>query len=244
MGPGPITFRARILHSGMLTFTQFMWFSGCLIEAAILARSIQCKSFGKYSLFYAYIISLFGLSFFIRAASIARAPVVIRLYLPVVLITCVLGCGVMVEIIRHVFAEHASLERFARRAAVMVFGMIFLELAILAALRLHWSAADYAAHVTMDLQLAQGAGLTAILFLMGLYGIEVGRNMRGIILGFGICLGASLILVPLRQLLGMRFYPTWRITQMSAFLAALCIWAVALWTYEPEAGAMNGPTAE
>jgi hypothetical protein len=244
MGPNAATFRARILFSGMLTFRQFVWFSGCLIEVAILARSIQCKSFGKYSLFYAYIISLFGVSFFVRVAGIAGASYLIRLFLPLEFITCVLCCGVTLEIIRHVFAEHASLERSARRAAVVVFGMIFLELAILAALRPHWSAADYVAHVAMDLQLAQAAGLTAILFLIGRYGIEVGRNMRGIILGFGVYLGASLILVPLRQLLGMQFYPAWRITQMSAFLAALCIWAVALWTYEPETGEMNGPTAE
>ena len=224
----------------MLTFRQFVWFSGCLIEVAILARSIQCKSFGKYSLFYAYIMGLFGVSLFFR---VAGTSVLIRFYLAQ-FITCVLGCGVTLEIIRHVFAEHASLERSARRAAVVVFGMIFLELAILAALRPHWSAADYVAHVAMDLQLAQAAGLTAILFLIGRYGIEVGRNMRGIILGFGVYLGASLILVPLRQLLGMQFYPAWKITQMSAFLAALCIWAVALWTYEPETGEMNGPTAE
>jgi hypothetical protein len=241
MGPNPVTFRARILHSGMLTFGQFVWFSGCLIEVAILARSIQCKSFGKYSLFYAYIIGLLGVSFFLRATSIARAPGFSRFYWPLELITCVLGCGVTLEIIRHVFAEHTSLERFARKAAVVVFGMIFLELAIFAALLLHWSAANYVAHVATDLQLAQAAGLTAILLVIGLYGIEVGRNMRGIILGIGVYLGASLILWPLRQFLGMQFHPAWRITQMSAFLAALCIWAVALWTYEPEATAMNGP---
>src|ERR1700677_211295 len=92
MGPGPITFRARILYSGMLTFRQFVWFSGCLIEVAILARSIQCKSFGKYSLFYAYIMGLFGVSLFLRAASIARAPGLSRFYLPLEFITCVLGC--------------------------------------------------------------------------------------------------------------------------------------------------------
>jgi hypothetical protein len=239
MVPDAITFRARILHIGMLTFRQFVWFSGSLIEVAILARSIQCKSFAKYSLFYAYIMCLFGVSFVVRVAGIARASDLIRFYLPLEFITCVLGCGVMLEIIRHVFAEHASLERFARRAAVVVFGMIFLELAILAALLLHWSAANYVAHVAMDLLLAQGAGLTAILFLIGFYGIEVGRNMRGIIVGFGVYLGVSLILWPLTAFFGMQVYAAWRIVQVSPYLAPLCIWAVALCTYEPEAGASS-----
>jgi len=34
----------------------------------------------------------------------------------------------------------------------------------------------------------------------------------------------------------MQVYAVWRIMQVSAYLAPLCIWAVALWTYEPEAG--------
>jgi hypothetical protein len=148
----------------MLTFTQFVWFGSSLIEGVILVRSIQCKSFAKYSLFYAYIVSLLCMSLFLRAAYIAMPSLIFRLYWPLESIASALGCGVTLEIIRHVFAGHISLKRFARRAALMVFGMIFLELAILAVLLLRWNPTVYQAHLGTDLRQAQAVGLIAIIY--------------------------------------------------------------------------------
>lgn len=219
----------------MGTFTQFAWFGGSLIEVVILVRSIQCKSFAKYSLFYAYIVFLLCMSLFFRAAYIAMPSLIFRVYLPLQAITSALGCGVILEIIRHVFAGHVSLKRFARRAAVMVFGMIYLEVAILAVLLLHRNPTVHQTRLEMDLRVAQAVGLMAIIYLTGHYGIELGRNMRGMILGFGVYVGVSLISLPLRVFLDVQFNSTWRIIQTSAYLAALLIWAVALWTYEPDA---------
>jgi hypothetical protein len=221
----------------MLSFPQFVWFCSSLIEGMILVRSIERKSFAKYSLFYAYIFFLLGMSLFLRIASTSIPSLFVRFYLPLEFVNSALGCGVIFEIIRHAFAGHENLKRLARRAAALVFGMIFLELGVLSLLLLRWNPAKYQIHLGRDLLLAQAAGLIAIILLTGYYGIEVGRNMRGIILGFGVYLGAILICPPLRVFFDGQFSLAWRIVQISAYLAALSIWAVALWNYEADAGA-------
>jgi hypothetical protein len=72
-----------------------------------------------------------------------------------------------------------------------------------------------------------------ILFLAGYYGIEMGKNIKGMILGLGVYVGASILSLSLSLLIGMRFHTAWSIIQSSSYLAALSIWAVALWAYNP-----------
>ena len=197
------------------------------MEGVILVRSIQCKSLAKYSLFYAYIVSLLAKSLSFLVAYMATPTLFLRLYWPLASISSVLGCGVILEIIRHMFVGQVSLGRLARRGAAIVFGMIFLEVSILAIL-LRWNPALYQAHLETDLSLAQAVGLMSIIALTGHYSIEVGKNIKGVIVGFGVYLGASLISMPLRVFFGGQFSPAWRVIQISAYLTALVIWAVSL----------------
>jgi hypothetical protein len=110
----------------MKTLSQVIWLAGILVEFVILARAIQCKMFGKYSIFYSYVASVLGVSVFLYAAP---QPLYNALYWPVDFVTMVLGCGVIVEISRHVFAQHISLDRFARWTAITIFGAMFLVFA-------------------------------------------------------------------------------------------------------------------
>src|SRR5580704_13562768 len=113
----------------MRILTQSLWLSGLLMETMILVRSFLGKSFTKYSLFYVYMASVLTTSTGLYIASIAAPSIYPRLYWPVLFITLSLGYGVIIEISRHVFAQHVSLERFARWIAVTTYGVIFLLVA-------------------------------------------------------------------------------------------------------------------
>jgi hypothetical protein len=84
------------------------------------------------------------------------------------------------------------------------------------------------------LRVAQALVLMTIIFLTGYYRIELGKNIRGMILGFGVYVGASVLSLTTRLFIGSRFDTAWQIIQSSSYFAALAIWAFALWTYEPE----------
>src|SRR6202050_3031202 len=214
----------------MKTLSQVIWLAGILVEFVILARAIQCKMFGKYSIFYSYVASVLGVSVFLYAAP---QPLYNALYWPLDFVTMVLGCGVIVEISRHVFAQHISLERFVRWTAITVFGAMFVVFAIHAFLLPHWKPAANPADLERDLRVVQALALMTMVFLTGYYGIEIGKNMKGMILGFGVYVGTSIVTLTLRLFIGIRFSPIWKITEPSSYVAALIIWAVALWSYAP-----------
>jgi hypothetical protein len=217
----------------MRILTQLVWFSGILMETTILVRSFLGKSFTKYSVFYLYITSVLATSTALYIAAIAAPPIYPRLYWPVLFITLSLGYGAIVEISRHVFGRHVSLERFARWIAVTAYGAIFLLVAAHAFLLPRWSLAANTADLERYLRMAEAVVLMAIVCLAAYYNIEMGKNLKGMVLGFGVYIGVSVLILALRLFVGIQFSPTWKIVQSSSYLAALLIWAVALWSYDP-----------
>jgi|ERR1700728_4914502 len=218
----------------MTIFTQFVWLGGLLLEGIILVRAIYGKFLAKYSLFYLYIGSVFLGSIFLYVINIVMPLKKIPLYWSVNFITLSLGCGVIFEISRHVFGHRVTLDRVARWSMAIAFGSIFLLVAIHAFLLPRWNPITNSADLERDLRIAQAIVLMTILFLTGYYAIEIGKNIRGMILGLGVYVGASILSLTVRLLIGPRFSTTWQIIQSSAYLAALSIWAIALWSYEPE----------
>jgi hypothetical protein len=210
-------------------FAQFVWLSGIFVLGVILVRSVPGKSLARYPLFYAYVASvLFTSAFFY-----VKPSLYVRFYWTMQFVTLSLGCGVIFEISRFVFAEHVSLDRVVRWIMGTTFGMIFFLVAIHAFLLPHWNLSKNTADLERDLRLAQAVALLTIVFLTQYYGIEIGKNMKGMILGFGVYVGASIISLTLQLFVGDRFMPAWIIIQPSSYLAALLIWTVALWSYEP-----------
>jgi hypothetical protein len=223
----------------MQTLAQIVGYAGLLLELVIVVRSIQCKSFGKYPVFYAYIASVLCADLFLLIAYAIATPSA-WLYWGVEIATVALGCGVIPEISRYVFARQISLDHFVRWTAVVTFGTVFFVFAIHAYFLPDWKPAANPAELERQLRVAQALALMSIVFLTGYYGVEIGKNMKGMILGFGVYVGATLISLALRGLIGIRFSSTWRIMQPSSYIAALLIWTFALWTYEPDKLATPG----
>jgi hypothetical protein len=217
----------------MEIFVQVVWLSGLLLQGVILVRSVQGKSLARYPLFYVYIASVLAASGFLYVISIVRPSLNVPLYWNMQFVTLSLGCGVIFEISRNVFADHASLDRVVRWIMGITFGLIFFLVAIHAFFLPHWNLAKDTADLERDLRLAQAVALLAIVFLTQYYGIEIGKNMKGMILGFGVYVGASIISLTLQVFVGVGFTPIWTIIQPSSYVAALFIWAVALWSYAP-----------
>jgi hypothetical protein len=227
----------------MEILSQVVEYSGLLMEAVILVRAIQRKTFAKYSIFYTYLLTVLVTSVFLKIAShTATPPVYALLYWRVQLVTLALGCGVIVEISRHVFTRHVSLDRFARWVAIIAFGAIFLAFAIHVAFLPHWKPVANPAELERDLRIAQAIALLSIVFLTGYYSIEIGKNMKGLILGFGVYVGASIISLTLRLFIGIQFSPVWKVIGPFSYTAALLIWTVALWSYEPAPASPPEPT--
>jgi hypothetical protein len=215
----------------MKNLGQIVGYAGLLLESTIVVRSIQCKSFAKYPVFYTYIVSVLCADLFLRVAYAIATPSA-WLFWRIEIVTVALGCGVLLEISRHVFARHISLDHLVRWVAAITFGTIFLVFAVHALFLPDWKPAANPAELERQLRVAQALALLSVVLLSEYYGVAIGKNMRGLILGFGVYVAATLIALALRQLIGIGFSPAWRVIQPSSYLVALLIWTVALWTYE------------
>jgi len=226
----------------MWILSQVVAYLALLIEVVILVRAIQSKNFAKYSMFYAYLLTVLVTSVFLQIAKpTLSGPVYAVLYWRLELVTVALGCGVIVEISGRVFARHLSLDRFVKWVAIITFGAIFLVFAIHVAFLPHWKPVANPAELELDLRIAQAIALLSIVSLTGYYGFEIGKNMKGLILGFGVYVGASIISLTLRLFIGIQFSPVWKIIVPLSYVAALLLWTVALWSYEPARAPASPP---
>ncbi|MGA8766584.1 MAG: hypothetical protein WB559_06170 [Candidatus Acidiferrales bacterium] len=82
-----------------------------------------------------------------------------------------------------------------------------------------------------DFLTAQAILLFGLLQVITYYGISMGRNLKGMILGYGQALGVTLIGLALRAYIGPHFQSTWSLIQQLSYTASLAIWLVGLWSY-------------
>jgi len=209
-----------------------LWPAGLLLEFVLLARSVQTKTFIKYIYFYAYISCVFIVSAGLYIWH-SRLEFYEAWYWPTQFATLAMGCGVVLEIVRQALAAYPGAERFARVASWVVFAATFCYVEWHVARRTVWSTSNATIELERDLRVVEALVLATVLAIVFYYRIELGKNVTGMIVGFGAYVGVSLTTLELRSFVGPRFDAVWPILQTTAYFFALIVWTVALWTYSP-----------
>ena len=83
-----------------------------------------------------------------------------------------------------------------------------------------------------DIRFVQIAAIVILLGIVLAYRIAIGRNLKGIIFGYGFYLGAVVTNLTFLGAFGERVQAAASRIQASSYLATLAIWTVALWSYE------------
>src|SRR5277367_3331442 len=102
-----------------------IWWGGILLEFIVLYRGFRAKIVSKYLFFYAYIASLLLADtslYFIYSMNRTSYE---KWNWATGFLNLVLGCGILLEIFKHVLAPYAGAERFARITGMATFGAIF-----------------------------------------------------------------------------------------------------------------------
>src|SRR5271155_5207842 len=209
-----------------------LWPAGLLVELLLLVRSVQTKNLTKYIYFYAYILCVFIVS---AGLFIGRSRVEFyeAWYWPTQFATLAMGCAVVLEIVRQALAAYPGAERFARRASCAVFAVTFCYVEWHVVRRTEWSTAAATVELERDLRVIEALVLATVLAIVFYYRIELGRNVTGMIVGFGAYVGVSLTTLALRSFVGPRFDTAWALLQSASFVFGAAVWTVALWSYSP-----------
>src|SRR5262249_47536354 len=84
-----------------------------------------------------------------------------------------------------------------------------------------------------DVRFVQIAGILVLLAIVLLYRIPMSRNLKGIILGYGLYLGLVVTNLTFLGVFGERVQFVVTRVQSASYFIALLVWTIALWSYQP-----------
>src|ERR1700722_6979987 len=205
-----------------------IWCVSISLESLVLFRSIRSRLTLKYPFFYASIIGTLILNalllyFYLRQPDLYRTW-----YWPSEFLTLVLACAIILEIFRHVLSPYPGAERLARITGIVAFAVILCSSGVYPLLAKLGTVSGTLTDLERNLRSVQAVFLVAILALISYYRIPIGRNMKGMMGGYGLSIGTSLI--------GWAAYSR----AGAEFRGPLGIWAVALWSYAPNPAEASG----
>jgi len=220
-----VTHVRSVRWSGVLWILWMFFTCGMLLEIprSVLPRQQRADNLTRFTW-----VAFYGVMFCYAIISTAMA-------IPV-------GCVIVAEILRYVLSPHEKLEKFFRFlrvaiAAVILYGSVgYMRLPPTGTANKGLFVAGLT--LTRDFRLAQVVLMLAIVAVLFFYRIPLGKNLKGMLLGFGVYAGAQIVLYSLRLRVGHPLFGGWlNLTSLSYALCAL-IWLVSFWSYHP-----NPPSA-
>lgn len=146
-----------------------------------------------------------------------------------------LGFGVDWEFFRHAFPRQSALHDLGRKALLFA-GLALIPLMILLAskqaLSLHRTYTYISPVFVQYVNLLQALLLAAPAAVASYYRVHLGRNLRGLGLGFGVYVSLHAINVANVEVF-RGFFPWWRVLSPLTFLGMIAIWLRSFWEYSP-----------
>jgi hypothetical protein len=205
---------------------------GLILNLLLLGRAFRAHLLRLYKLFFVYVLFVTFLTPALMVIYWLEPVIYTRWYWPIQFVTLVLGYGILLEILNHVLAPYPGAEKFARAAGIVAFGFILCFAIAAPRIMPHWTAGTVI-EFERDLRCVQAIFIFGLLAVIFYYAIPIGRNMKGMILGYGLYIFTSLMSLAVRAYAGTSFNRLWYVVQPLSFDASLAIWLGALWTYSP-----------
>jgi hypothetical protein len=212
---------------------QLIWWLGIVLEAGLLVRGLVGGHLRKYPFFFGYVglvLALDCASFFYFHAG-PRAYY--YWYWGAQAVTLIVGYGIVLEIFRKSLSTYPGADRLGRYLVLGLFAVVFAYVGIRAGLRAGWSPATTVSELERDLRAVEALALATICLVIGYFRIPLGRNLKGLISGFGFFIASSVISLAVRSFMGQRFEGTFLYLQPICYLVTLGIWTATMWAYEP-----------
>ena len=211
---------------------QAIWWACMAVEVLLLARALWGGLLKRYPAYYSYLLFVWMQSLLRFSIYHARPQLYPKIYWVTEWLGVLAGCAVVFEIYRVGLRAYPGTARLARNLLAFVFLLAFAKATIETGNNpLWWSTAN-----TLDLELAlrvvQALALLALVVLFLFYAIPFGNNLRGILLGYGLFLGESVVwlsFAPRDSEIGA----LWSHIHAGSYSAVLVVWAWHLWSYVP-----------
>jgi hypothetical protein len=142
------------------------------------------------------------------------------------------ACIIIAEIFRYALTPDGNAERILRISRIVLFGAVVCCVAAYAhAATGVWHADRGAYEVVMrNFDAILAIFWLGIIGTLSYYGLPIGRNLKGIVVGCALVEGTDLIFYTIRCYAGPSFDGVWNILGPFSYLVSCVIWLVTLWT--------------
>lgn len=214
--------------------TLFLWWASLGLELALFARALkQRKLFRQYPAFFVYLGCVFLSSASGYAVYVFQNPLYRYWYWSWEFVCVIAGYSVVLEIIDKGLVVHEGTRKLLKNLALLGFAAIVGIIGV-QSMRLGQSInLRSSVEVERNLRTAEAALLVLIMVTAAYYAIPIGRNLKGIILGYGLCVATIVIGDSTRSYFGESAQGVFSAVRSWSYLASLVIWTAALWAYRP-----------
>ena len=208
--------------------TLVFWWTTQFLRIAVLAVTARGKFFSRYPIFSLYLSSVFMIGLVRMYLYTSQPDLGLQFYWYTQFISAALGYALLWEIYRHSLRDYSGTLRLAR----FVVSSFFIMVLAAALVNAFGSDANWFVSSVVgferNLRVVQAVLLALLLAHIAYYGIELGRNLAGITLGYGIYIASSVVVLTLRSQLGPSFALWWQYSEQISYMITLTVWIRAL----------------
>ncbi|MFQ5738319.1 MAG: hypothetical protein ACE5JX_04860 [Acidobacteriota bacterium] len=211
--------------------SEGLWWAENVLICLLLVRAFRGKFLCKYAVFYFYLgyVLLESLSSYYIYVFHPSSYEIFYWYTQ--FLSVALGYCIIWEIYTQALADFAGAARMARLLLAAIFLLAVFEGFMGTFSNSVWSPAEVPAVLERNLRTVQALLLAGVTVLVAYYAIPVGRNLKGMIVGYGVFISASVTSLALRSHLGKEFQIGWQYLQPIAYFLTLIVWCASLWSY-------------
>jgi hypothetical protein len=208
---------------------QIIWWGSITLEVALLARGLRARLVFRYPTFYCYIafVLLQDLSRFLAYQRDFRTYQ--YTYWATEFMCVLIGCGIIFEVYRVALQSFPGTAHMARNLLALVFALTLAKAIANSWGDPKWWLGVNALEAERDLRVVEALAIFGLVSLFLFYAIPFGRNLRGILIGYGLFIAVRIISLPFAPAHGQRDF--WAYLYSASYLLALGVWLVLLWSY-------------
>ena len=209
-----------------------IWLISIALEVVLVARGVRQNLVRRYPFFYTYISFVLTSDILLFAIHMPQRAY-LYFYWVVEFLSLVLGCLVFFEFYRVALSEYPGTARMARALLIIVFLLAMAKTVISTTSIPRWWFNATPAQVEGALRVCQLLAILSLTALILFYSIPTGKNLRGILLGYGFFVSWSVLCLALVAIGVARFNNLWSYTFPFSYLLTLVVWTSHLWSYQP-----------
>jgi hypothetical protein len=202
------------------------------LELLLVARGVQQGFIRRYPAFYSYIgfvLATDTLVYLVRS----NQHVYLYFYWISEFLSLVLGCLVLLEFYRVALAAYPGTARMARSVLALLFVVAMIKTVVKTMNIREWWFYSTPAQVEGLLRVCQLLAILSLTVLFLFYSIPFGKNLRGILLGYGMFISWSVICLALVAAGVAKADSLWSYTFPFSYLLTLVVWTAHMWSYQP-----------